>query len=152
MTVIAGSQIKMLMVDDSEEDQLLVRVALEKTGIDHCFRAVENGGQAVKYLQGEGVFSDRDQYPEPGLMLVDLKMPPLDGFELLEWLQQHRKYAVIPTIVFSSSAFDHDVDLAYELGASAYIVKPATLPELVSIIHKMFGFWGMCRLPSPPKR
>lgn len=136
------------MVDDSEEDQLLVRLALERSTIAHDFHAIENGGEAVKYLQGEGAYSDRRKYPVPSLMLVDLKMPPLDGFELLEWTQQNKEYGIIPTIVFSSSCFEHDIERAYNLGASAYITKPPTLTELVSLIHKTFSFWSICRLPT----
>jgi CheY-like chemotaxis protein len=148
MSLLDGCLFTVLMVDDSEEDQLLVRIALDKSGVCHRFHTVENGGQAVKYLLGESPFDDRGKHPLPSIMLLDLKMPPLDGFELLEWVQKQPKFAAIPQIVFSSSAFEHDVELAYKLGANAYIVKPATLPELVRLIQATLDFWGQCRLPD----
>ncbi len=149
MRPLDGCQFVVLMVDDSEEDQLLVRIALDKSGFRPRFHTVENGSQAVKYLLGEPPFDDRSQHPLPSIMLLDLKMPPLDGFELLEWVQKQPKFAGIPQIVFSSSAFEHDVELAYRLGANAYLVKPATLPELVKLIQATLDFWGQCRLPEP---
>src|SRR4051794_18128687 len=142
--------LRMLMAEDSEEDVFFVKRALHKTGVELFFHAVADGLSAISYLRGEGEYSDREKFPFPNLLLTDLKMPRLDGFGILAWLQSHPECKVIPTIVFSSSALERDIHKAYVLGANAYLSKPNRLEELVDLILVTYKFWSRCETPVPP--
>lgn len=138
------------MADDSEEDLFFVHRALDQSGVGSFFHGVKDGQEAVDYLAGEGAFANRQEFPFPNVLLVDLKMPGMSGFEVLEWLRSHPACKVIPTIIFSSSSMDSDIHRAYVLGANAYMVKPATSGELVDLIQLLYQFWSRCHTPAPP--
>lgn len=138
------------MVDDAEEDIFFVQRALAKAGRDNLFRAVHSGNEAVAYLKGDGCFKNRNEYPFPNLMLCDLKMPGLDGYDLLRWLREHSECKVIPTVIFSSSSLDSDVQHCYVLGANAYVKKPNSLEEMSQALDALYRFWSICEVPPPP--
>ena len=138
------------MVDDADEDIFFVKRAFEKSGVAQFFHSVNDGNQAIAYLQAEGEFSDRSKFPFPNLLMTDLKMPGMNGYELLEWIQKHPNCKVIPTIVFSSSSLESDIHRAYVLGANTYIVKPSDFIELVETIRLLYEFWSRCQTPKPP--
>jgi CheY-like chemotaxis protein len=83
-------------------------------------------------------------------LLLDLKMPGMGGFDVLEWLRDHPQCKVIPTIIFSSSSMDSDIHQAYVLGANAYMVKPSSSGELVDLMQLTYQFWSRCQTPAPP--
>lgn len=138
------------MADDSEHDALFVRRALEKSGVRHFFHAVLDGAEAIAYLQGQGPYGDRKQFPFPNVMLCDLKMPNIDGYAFLRWLQEHPDCKVIPTIMFTSSALESDVHESYVLGANAYLEKPSSPEDLAETIKSLHHFWSRCQVPLPP--
>lgn len=142
--------LRILMADDSEEDLFFVQRALEKSGVGEYFKGVEDGQEAIEYLQCKGKFADRKKYPFPNVMLLDIKMPGMSGFDVLKWLQSHPECKVIPTIIFSSSSHDKDVHEAYVLGANAYIEKPTSSEDLVEVIQLTYQFWSRCETPVPP--
>jgi CheY-like chemotaxis protein len=142
--------LRILLVEDEENDVHLVQRATLIGGANHTVQAVGNGNAAIRYLRGEGQYADRKKFPLPNVILTDLKMPEMDGLEFLRWLRTHPESAVIPTIVFSSSALEADVQEAYRLGANAYISKPPTLNELVEILRVIFEFWSRCQCPAMP--
>ena len=127
--------LRILMVDDSEEDRFFVHRAFELSAVGKFFHGVGDGQEAIDYLQAKGSVSDRQQYPFPNVLLLDLKMPVISGFGVLQWLLDHPACKVIPTIVFGSSAIESDVHQAYVLGANAFIVKPASADDLVRLIQ-----------------
>jgi CheY-like chemotaxis protein len=139
------------MADDSEEDRFFVHRALDATRVGSFFQGVRDGQEAIDYLQAKGNFSNRSEFPFPNILLVDLKMPGMNGFELLNWLREHPACKVIPTIIFSSSAMESDVHEAYVLGANAFIVKPTSSDELSHLIELMYHFWSHCQTPAPPR-
>src|SRR5881296_1298924 len=94
-----------LVADDSEEDILLIRKAFERGHITNPFFAVKSGDEAISYLKGEGKYSNRDEYPLPGLLLLDLKMPGTDGFEVLCWIRHQPGLSSMRIVVLTSS--DH---------------------------------------------
>lgn len=149
-----GQQIKpglrILMADDSEENRFFVQRALEQSGVGRFFFGVNDGQEAINYLCLEGACTSRELYPFPNVLLLDLKMPRLSGFDVLKWLQTHPHCKVIPTIVYSSSAEDSDVHHAYALGANAYMVKPTSSDELVNQMQTLYKYWVQCQTPSPP--
>lgn len=142
-----NERLRILMADDSSDDVFFVQRALERSRFRDWFGAVSGGEEVISWLRAEGKYSDRDQYPFPTVLLLDLKMPGLGGFEVLEWLASHPECKVIPTIIFSSSAEESDVHRAYVLGANAYMVKPSSTEEMVELIGSMHQFWGRCQTP-----
>jgi len=113
-----------LLVEDRGDDVFLVRRALDDARLITPIQVVFDGEQAIAYLDGEGKFADRSEYPMPELLLLDLKMPRIDGFEVLRWIGQQPHLSSIRIIVLTSSEDIRDVNLAYQLGAHAFLVKP----------------------------
>lgn len=149
-----GEQIKpglrILMADDSQEDRFFVQRALEKSGVGKFFFGVSDGQEAIDYLCRAAPYESRERFPFPNVMLLDLKMPRVNGFDVLKWLQVHPHCKVIPTIIYSSSGEESDVHLAYVLGANAYMVKPISSEELVEQMQTLYKYWGQCQTPNPP--
>ncbi|MDB6122762.1 MAG: two-component system response regulator [Pedosphaera sp.] len=139
-----------LIAEDEPNDVLLLRKALAREGIDNPIQVVNDGMEAIKYLQGEGQYVDRAHYPFPSVIFTDIKMPRMGGFEILKWLHTHPDCSVIPVIVLSASAEEKDIKQAYELGANAYLVKPATLGELQEMMRVTYQFWKQCAKPVIP--
>jgi CheY-like chemotaxis protein len=130
-----------LLVDDSADDLALMRLAFKKAGVRNPVRKLYSGEEAISYLSGEGDYADRERHPLPCLIITDLKMPGVDGFELLEWLNDHPEFIRVPKLVLSASVFDHDEKRARQLGACAYFVKPSQLNDLVKTVIEMNEDW-----------
>lgn len=130
-----------LNIDDSEDDQVLLQFAWKKCASPLALRLVGDGDRAVEYLRGSGAYADRESFPLPALILLDLKMPRKTGFEVLEWMAQELPAEGRPPVaVFTSSQDTADVRRAYALGARWYLVKPVQHSELVSLVQTL-GLW-----------
>jgi two-component system response regulator len=141
-----------LVVDDTETDFELTKIAIRKANVTARIELARDGAEAIKYLRGDGVFANRELYPFPNVLFLDLKMPKVDGFEVLQWLKEHEECKVVPVMVLTSSAMERDVARAYKLGANCYMVKPGDLESLISLVDLAFRFWGTCALPQVPER
>jgi CheY-like chemotaxis protein len=137
-----------LVAEDSQEDAYILKRAFEEIGCDAPLLFVKDGQEALDYLAGTGEYDDRKTYPLPRLMLLDLKMPKLDGFDVLGWLQNQPKLKTLPVTVLTSSDQDKDVDRAYGLGANSYLVKPDSYNGFVEIVQKLRAYW--LELNRPP--
>lgn len=124
-----------LLVDDSKNDLLLTRIAFEKAGFDSRLQEVHNGEQAIAYLKGDGIYEDRDVYPLPSIMLLDLNMPKKDGFDVVRWVHAQPAFKHLSVIVLTASSRTEDVERAFNLGASSYLVKPSDLDTLAETIR-----------------
>jgi CheY-like chemotaxis protein len=139
-----------LIADDSEEDAFILKRAFMRAGSDIPLSFVKDGKEAMNYLSGEGEFADRTAHPMPRLLLLDLKMPRMDGFDVLGWMQQQPTLKLLPVTVLSSSNDDRDVDRAYALGANSYVVKPGSFYGVIEIVEKLLAYWlEINRPPSP---
>jgi CheY-like chemotaxis protein len=116
--------------------------------VEGAIHVVRDGQEAIEYLTGRGGFADRSKYPFPNVVITDLKMPRMSGFELLAWIHDHKEFCVIPTIVLSSSKHDKDVSRAYELGVNTYMVKPADFDMLGEMVRLIRDYWSMSIRPS----
>lgn len=149
-----GAREKMTVViaEDNDDDLHLLEAALASIACEHTVRIVRDGQEALDYLQGKGKYEDRDAFPFPDVLLLDIKMPRVSGLEVLWWLSKHPECCVLPTVVLSTSQHDTDIKRAYALGASAYFVKPMGFEQLKGLLRSAFEFWGKCVRPVlPPK-
>lgn len=128
-----------LHVEDDANDVLLMQHACHKIGDGVTLQSVLDGDEAIAYLAGAGKYSDRTLYPTPELVLLDLKMPRVNGFEVLAWIR--REMVGLPVVVFTSSNHEADVVRAYELGASSYLVKPVGFDALVEMLQMIEHYW-----------
>jgi CheY-like chemotaxis protein len=119
-----------LLADDSEDDRFLLRIALKKADFDCSVQEADNGQEAIARLKGEGAFADRVQFPLPSLVIMDLNMPLKSGFEVLAWARAQPTLQSLSMIVMTASMRPEDIQKAYDLGATAYLVKPIELHEL----------------------
>ena len=138
-----------LHVEDDPNDVVLLEHACRKAGVSCDVKRVADGEEAIAYLAGQDQFADRQQFPFPRLVLLDLKMPHLSGFDVLQWRRQNDNMKTIPVVVLSSS--NHDVDLirAYELGVNSYLIKPVSFDALVGIVKMLNDYWLQLNRPGP---
>jgi len=140
-----------LLVEDDPNDALLIQRAFQKAGFRNKLRVVSDGAEATDYLAGRGSYANRQRFPLPFLVLLDLKMPGIDGFEVLQWARAEPSLKRLLIVVLTSSNLQADVDRAYELGANSYLVKPVEFAEMVHLIHRFEVYWGeMNRTPTLP--
>ena len=130
-----------LFAEDDENDALLFGMALRKAGVLNPVARATDGEDAVNYLSGAGRYADRTKYPLPRVLITDLKMPKLTGFDVLTWIQSQMPPNTLPAIVLSGSAQEIDKQRALELGAKAYWVKPTHLADLVHLAHELNETW-----------
>jgi len=139
-----------LVVEDNEEEVILLQRAFARTGLEIAVQFVANGEEAIDYLSGMDRFADRGTFPEPDIVLMDLKMPRKGGFEVLEWFRNLQEGALIPVIVLTSSTREADVQRAYSLGANTYFTKPTNFEEFQDVIKTLYGYWSRARRPRTP--
>ena len=125
----------LLLIDDNPNDRLLAEVGCRRAQVSFRLEMVEGGVEAIRYLNGQGTFSDRVEHPFPDLIFLDLKMPEMDGFQVLRWIRSHPATRATPVAVCSASYIPEDIAKSYSLGAEYFIPKPAELGVLVSIFH-----------------
>jgi CheY-like chemotaxis protein len=130
-----------LLAEDNSDDAELTRLAFEQAGFTNPIAVVRDGKQAVEYLQGQGPYADRIRFPAPILLLLDLKMPRLTGFEVLTWIRQLPEWMSLPIIILSASLDTSDIKEAYELGANFFLTKPGKFDDLVHSLKQLGDFW-----------
>ena len=140
-----------LLVEDNEDDVFFITRAFKAAGLPVSLTRVENGQRAIDYLSQRPPFDDLARFPIPALVLLDLKMPFLSGFEVLRWIRQESRNARVPVIVFTSSNQERDIEQAYELGANAYLVKPDRADACSELAGLIKQFWLEANLPPPVK-
>ena len=136
-----NENICILQVEDDENDVFLLRHAFKAAGIENTLRVARDGQEAIDYLGGQGEFADRERFPLPCLILLDLKLPRRTGLEVLEWLRRQSHLASLPVIIFSSSNHRSDIDQAYQLGTNAFITKPSGQDERIEFARAIRNFW-----------
>jgi CheY-like chemotaxis protein len=130
-----------LLVEDEEHDVLFMQLAMEDAGVESHLSVVRDGREAIAYLKGDGKFANRQEFPLPGLVLLDLRLPHVPGLDVLKWIRGQSGFAQLPVIVYSSSDQDSDVESAYSLGANAYLVKTSRPAERVEIVRRIKRYW-----------
>ena len=144
--------ITILICDDDEDDRMLTQQALEDAHISNDLRFVEDGEQLLDYLYQRGEFSgETGAAPRPGLILLDLNMPKMDGREALKLMKKDPTLVDIPVVVLSTSRLDEDVIRSYQLGVNSFITKPVTFSGLVEAMNVLGRYWlEIVELPPVP--
>ena len=145
---MSGMDQAILVVDDDPNEVFLLQRAFQKASVNVPLQVARDGQEAIDYLKREGPFSDRDRFPEPALMLLDLKMPRRNGFEVLEWLRGQPDWKRLIVVVLTSSNLAADVNRAYDLGTNSYLVKPGDFERLIELVKTLNNYWR--RLNTPP--
>lgn len=139
-----------LLVEDNPDDVLLVRRAVKKAALPVSLQVVEDGDEAVAYLDGSAHFADRERHPLPDLVLLDLKLPKRSGLEVLRWVRSQSVLDATPVVVLTSSGEDEDIQKAYALGANSYLQKPVAFNGLVQLLGVLDLYWFRNNLTAPP--
>jgi len=130
-----------LLVEDDVNEVFLMQRAFQKAGLKNPLQVARDGQEAIDYLNHQGQFIDTMRYPSPALMLLDLKMPRKNGFEVLEWLRQQPGLKPLIVVVLSSSSLITDINRAYDLGANSYLVKPGDFDMLIQLVKTLDSYW-----------
>lgn len=130
-----------LMADDDSDDRLLALEAMHESRVLNELHFVEDGAQLLDYLRGKGNFKDRASYPMPGLILLDLNMPKIDGREALAEIKADPRLRRIPVVILTTSKAEEDMVKGYDLGAASYITKPVTFDALVELMRTLGKYW-----------
>ncbi len=141
---------RILLVEDSARDAELAIEALASNHLANEVVHVRDGAEALDYLLRRGVFADRAE-GEPAVVLLDLKMPRVDGLEVLRQVKSDPRLKVIPIVVMTSSREEGDLVRSYELGVNAYVVKPVRFAEFVEAVRQVGSFWAVINEPPPRK-
>ena len=136
-----------LHVEDEENDVLLIQHALTKAGVTSPVHVASDGQQALDYLNGQGNYANRAEFPLPYLVLLDLKLPFVPGLDVLKFIRQTELPIVV--VILSSSESDKDIAAAYRLGANAYLVKPSDISKLADVAKGIKDFWLTLNCPPP---
>lgn len=134
-------QSTVLLVEDSPDDIELVLHAFRKAGVKNPVVVVDDGDKAIDYLLGKGEYDDRQRFPMPRLILLDLKLPRRSGIEVLTVIRTTEAVRQTPVVMLTSSRREDDIRKAYDAGANAYLVKPIGVDALVTMIRSVHAFW-----------
>ena len=129
------------MADDDADDRRLTKEALEESRLANGIRFVEDGEELMEYLRHAGKYSNSQESPRPGLILLDLNMPRYDGRAALKEIKNDPDLRQIPIVILTTSKADEDVYRSYDLGVNSYIVKPVTFEALVDILQTIEKYW-----------
>jgi CheY-like chemotaxis protein len=129
----------MLVAEDTDDDIEVLKLACARAKVSLPLHRVRNGQAAIDYLEGNGIYKDRSEYPMPTLLLLDLKMPLRNGFDVLEWVRPGLRRLVI--VLFTLSDIPADITRAFELGANSYVVKPVSFEKLQETVRYLEAYW-----------
>jgi len=140
---------RILLAEDSANDLELTLAALAENRLANGVTIVRDGAEALDYLYYRGAYAKRSD-GNPALVLLDLKMPKVDGIEVLRQIKQDADLKHIPVVMLTSSREEQDLLRSYELGVNAYVVKPVDFVEFMDAVRNLGGFWGVVNEPPPP--
>ena len=147
---IPRGQIPILIVDDDLDDCDMIRDAFKESRLINSIHFVHNGEEALEYLNNSGQFSNPLENPRPGLILLDLNMPRMDGREVLKAIKGDSELRQIPIIILTTSQAEEDVYRAYNLGVNSFITKPVKFDTFVQVMRDLGHYWlELVQLPKP---
>lgn len=136
-----------LIVDDNPNEQLLIKEAFRELRVKDAIHIVNDGEEAIAYLKGTGQYSNRQKFQYPTFLLTDLRMPKINGFELLSFIKRGH-FIIIPTIVWTVSSTEQDIQQSYMLGANAFHTKPPQGEGFLQLVKTIYEYWADVQLPD----
>ena len=130
-----------LLVEDNEDDVFFMQRAIRACGIEHHVQVAEDGQVAIDYLSGTGQYKDRQKFPLPFLIFLDLKMPRRSGLDVLQWIRTQPHLKTMLVLILTTSREDSDVQRAYELGVNSFLVKPPGADQLKDLVALIKSYW-----------
>ncbi|MDD4922727.1 MAG: response regulator [Bacteroidales bacterium] len=140
---------QILLVEDNNMDVILTLDAFREAKLKNVIHVAKNGQEALDYLFGNGKFTNREENPIPSLILLDLKMPGIDGFEVLRQIKNAEILKRIPVIILTSSREEGDRTLSYDIGANSYLLKPVSFDGFVEVVKKIDDYWFSLNITAP---
>jgi CheY-like chemotaxis protein len=140
-----------LSVDDNDVDGALLQRAFKRTAIPAKLFTVNEGPQALSYLTGEGIYQDREHYPIPDLILLDIRMPKMSGLEVLNWIRLQPNLKQATVLILSSSEQPEDINSAKRIGADGYLVKPTRFEDLQKLVRGLESDWLKKKTKAPAR-
>ena len=137
-----------LLAEDRGSDILLIEEAFKRTKLRNRLLVVKSGRAVLDYLQGNGKYSDRARWPFPALLLLDLMLPELDGFEVLEWMRQRAAFDGVIAVVLTVYNQIQNIDRAYQLGANSFLAKPPDFDGFEEVCLVLVNFWLKHNVPA----
>ena len=144
-----SNQPNILLVDDNLMDVELAIEAFHKISFSSRIEVANSGQQALDYVLGHGAYADRERYPLPSLILLDLKMPGLDGFDVLRKIKLTPNLKRIPVVILTSSQEKADRALSYDIGANSYLVKPVSFTKFIEVVRQLQDYWLTLNIGPP---
>lgn len=141
-----------LLVEDNPKDELLTLRALKKCHVVNQVVVVRDGAEALDYLFGTGEYTDRDLDDLPTVVLLDLKLPKIDGLEVLRRIRADESYRLLPIVILTSSDEEQDILSGYELGANSYVRKPVIFADFSRAVADLGRYWLLTNEPPPTRR
>ena len=138
-----------LLVEDNPMDVELIMDAFKEARLSNKIQVTNNGKEALKYLFGEEKFGDRKEYPLPDLILLDLKMPGIDGHDVLRRIKSTEKLKRLPVIILTSSKDEGDRAMSYDNGANSYLIKPVSFDDFLQVVKQVYDYWLLLNIEPP---
>lgn len=138
-----------LLVEDNKMDVELILEAFKEAHLGNRIQVANTGEDALDYLFGEGEYADREVYPLPDLILLDLKLPGIDGHEILRRVKSKEGLKRIPVVILTSSKDEGDRALSYDIGANSFLVKPVDFGDFIKVIQQIAGYWLVLNVGPP---
>jgi CheY-like chemotaxis protein len=130
----------LLLAEDNRDDVVIMRRALQKAGFENPIHVAGDGADAIAFLDGQGVYADREKYPLPVIALLDMNLPQKSGLEVLQWIRSRPERRLLTVYILTASDRASDVASAFDAGAHGYLTKPARLDDLVEMLRSFRTF------------
>jgi two-component system, response regulator len=143
---MAADPIEILLVEDNPNDEELTLYALKKNNINNHIQVVRDGAEALEYLFCTGVYAHRQINEPPKVVLLDLKLPKVDGLEVLKKIKADERTRIIPVVVLTSSQEESDIVESYQLGVNSYIVKPVDFEQFIEAVRQLGLYWMLLNI------
>jgi CheY-like chemotaxis protein len=145
------SRLHILIAEDNAEEIRLLDQAFKKVNVAY-YHIVHDGTEVVDYLQGKGRYSDTQKFVRPNCLIIDLDMPRMNGFEVLKWMKENPRDAIIPTLVITSKPTPATVKTAYDMGAQTVFARPVTPEQTVELLETLGTYWVRALFREDPRK
>ncbi len=143
--------IRILLIEDNVDDIMITQKALLEAKIVNQLDVVRDGQEALEYLLHQGRYQDPSMSPQPGLILLDINMPKMNGLDVLNFVKQHPDLKTIPIVMLTSSTRDQDLVEGYDRGCNSFLQKPVEFDRFVELIKQVGLYWGFMNVNAPPR-